>query len=354
MPRFAKTCMILMLCCAMLAGLPSFATGGPTDPVVSKSYIDKVFQPKLEAYATDKLNLTVQAVEKALREASIMPENGQDAALLARRISKAVTFKTAKLEPVKLPAAAALMGGDGTMFTVRSGTVNITGTVIDFTDGRTLSAYYPAPRDHLLGTLDGAYLTAMSEAQIEVKGYYRLILPNEERFTALADELFSMGLLLGTGKGYELERPATRSEGLLMFLRLIGEGEAATVYTGAHPFTDLAGWSVPHVSYGFAKGYTNGVSATAFGQSGSMTADMYCTFVLRALGYESEKDFRWDQSLEFAAAQGLLKLEDVARMRDFFNRDELVFLSHAALSFRYKGSSQTLKERLVQQGAIPS
>ena len=57
------------------------------------------------------------------------------------------------------------------------------------------------------------------------------------------------------------------------------------------PFTDVADWAKPYVGYAYANGLTAGVSQTRFGSESSVTAAQFLTFVLRALGYESGKDF---------------------------------------------------------------
>lgn len=58
-----------------------------------------------------------------------------------------------------------------------------------------------------------------------------------------------MGLFQGSGtaygSGYDLERVPTRIEGLVLFLRLIGEEKAALAYGGENPFTDVPAWGGP-------------------------------------------------------------------------------------------------------------
>ena len=51
------------------------------------------------------------------------------------------------------------------------------------------------------------------------------------------------------------------------------------------PFTDLKGWEKPYVQYLYDNGLANGMSATAYNPTGKCSAQMYTTFLLRALGY---------------------------------------------------------------------
>ena len=67
-----------------------------------------------------------------------------------------------------------------------------------------------------------------------------------------------MGLFLGTDHGYELDRAATRVEGVVMLIRMLGEEEAALAYTGAQPFRDVPEWASKYVAYAYGMGYTKG------------------------------------------------------------------------------------------------
>ena len=55
-----------------------------------------------------------------------------------------------------------------------------------------------------------------------------------------ADRLHDLGLFRGTGSGYALDKTATRMQGLIMLIRLLGEEEEALSFTDPCPFTDVA------------------------------------------------------------------------------------------------------------------
>ena len=115
-----------------------------------------------------------------------------------------------------------------------------------------------------------------------------------------AEMLYELGLFKGTGTDaagkpvFDLGRAPTRAEAVTMLVRLLGKEEDARSGRWEIPFTDIANWAKPYVGYAYANGLTTGVSETRFGGSQTVTAAQFLTFTLRALGYESGKDFSWD------------------------------------------------------------
>ncbi|MGB4647879.1 MAG: S-layer homology domain-containing protein, partial [Acetivibrionales bacterium] len=130
-----------------------------------------------------------------------------------------------------------------------------------------------------------------------------------------AEYLYELGLFRGTGTSsdgtpvFELERSPTRTEALVMLLRLMGLEQEALNSSYSHPFTDVSGWSEPYIAYAYNKGITKGISQTRFGSNDKATASMYATFVLRALGYTDSgdsPDFSYSGSVSFAVKIGLV------------------------------------------------
>ncbi len=164
--------------------------------------------------------------------------------------------------------------------------------------------------------------------------------------TLAADELFSLGLFNGTGVDeagnpiYALERTMTREEALTLFIRLIGQENEAVSGTWETPFTDVDEWARPYVGYAYAKGYTKGVGATAFGAKASVTSAHYLTFILRALGYSDECDFSWEQAPEFAKTLGITNPNNA----EIFTRGDAALASQSALRIPAKDSKTTLLE----------
>lgn len=85
--------------------------------------------------------------------------------------------------------------------------------------------------------------------------------------------------------------------------------------------------------------------------TGSATAEMYCTFVLRALGYSdtNSADFTW--SNPFDLAKSISIVTDNVRIQDFWRAD-IVTVSYNSLFAKLKGSSQTLVNKLITDGVV--
>lgn len=170
-----------------------------------------------------------------------------------------------------------------------------------------------------------------------------------------AEYLAGLGVFRGSDAGYELDRAPTRIEALIMLLRLLGEEEAALNCTEACIFTDVPGWAARYVAYAYEQGYTTGAIHDSIRQRylfdvGDANANMFLTFVLRALGYGAE-DFRYEEAVEMADGLGLLPAgTDTKR----FLRGDLALVSRAALSVRVKGQAYTLAEKLGLADKTPA
>lgn len=172
-------------------------------------------------------------------------------------------------------------------------------------------------------------------------------------FDHCADQLKDLGLFQGTEQGYELDRAPTRAEAATMLVRLLGkEGEAKTLdYTA--PFTDLADWEKPYVQYLYDNGLTTGATATTFEPEEGCSAQMYTTFLLRALGYSDAEagDFTYAQAVSFGESIGLVDYANCNQ--DNLLRDHVAAMSLTALDTPVKGDENTvLLEKLVADGAV--
>ena len=173
-----------------------------------------------------------------------------------------------------------------------------------------------------------------------------------------AEKLYSLGLFRGTGTDkagnptFALEREATRAEALVMLIRLLGKESEALACSDIHPFTDVPKWADRYVAYAYANGLTNGVSATRFGTTSYATANMYLTFVLRALGYTDsgdDPDFSYNKANKFALEIGLTDRDYTGQK---YLRADAAADSLTALEQPLHGESVTLIESLVAAGAV--
>lgn len=173
--------------------------------------------------------------------------------------------------------------------------------------------------------------------------------------TTLAGGLKELGLFLGRGQqvdgsnNFDLKGTPNRVEALVMLLRALGKGAEAERHAKSHPFTDVPAWADGYVSYAYEKGLVKGVTAKRFESKKAATADVYLTFMLRALGYTegTYEDFTWNSPYALAAWCGILPIQ-VDRSQ--FLRADLVNVTCAALFANRKGTQTKLYEALISEG----
>lgn len=165
-----------------------------------------------------------------------------------------------------------------------------------------------------------------------------------------AQALKGLGLFQGVSNtDFDLYRAPTRTEALVMFIRLIGEEGEATRVSWQHPFIDVPAWADRYVGYAYQRGYTNGISSIRFGASQTAGANMYLTFMLRALAYTDGYDFQWDNPYYLASSIALLPGDtDIYN----FQREDIVLVSWAALTVPMNGGNKALGDLLVMSGAF--
>ncbi len=174
-------------------------------------------------------------------------------------------------------------------------------------------------------------------------------------FESTAQELKNMGLFKGTESGFDLDRVPTRAEAAVMLVRLLGaEGPAQSQYTAGtikHPFSDVPDFANPHIAWLCQNKLANGTSSTLFGANEICDAQMFCTFVLRSLGYSDTTggDFTYADSLTYAKQVGIY---NEAFESKTFLRDHAAAISYQALATNSKGTTTTLLSKLVSSSAV--
>lgn len=168
-----------------------------------------------------------------------------------------------------------------------------------------------------------------------------------------ADALHELGLLQGVGTNadgsvnFALDNSLTRAQSITQVVRFLGAEKDATGKTNSHPFTDLAQWAVPYISYAYANGITQGVSATKFDGDSPMSDYAFLTAILRVLGYkDSEGDFVWNNPYELANEVGLIR--SVAPNKNFKRGDAFVICYNALTATPKSGA--TVAEGLIAKG----
>ena len=175
-----------------------------------------------------------------------------------------------------------------------------------------------------------------------------------------AQQLYELGLFRGTGTNadgtpvFDLEKTPTRNQAIIMLVRLLGKEEEALAGDWGLPFTDVPEASVayPYIGYAYANGLTNGYTATTYCGTNYIRANQYITFVLRALGYESGKDFEVATAWTLSDALGITGHQFSAANAVSFIRGDVAQISANALEIRCKESEETLAERLIKEGVF--
>ena len=356
--------LILLLLLALGGGLLALAAYTPNGrELVSLRYLEDTFFPQAVSAGEAVYDAHDDALyEKAGEAAKALEQDYSfylDAAEGALTVCREWTdFRFKKDDVITL--------GTGTSFLLLAGEASVSpssGTVVDATAGQETQDTGPLLLQHhyLAAEKTVAAVTITSDtAVLSVEGSYALAPSKSTDYNMLADALKTMGLFKGSdtgyGSGYDLEKVPTRIQGLIMFLRLIGEEQAALSSTAPCPFSDVPAWCQRYVAYAYEKGYTKGVSQTEFGPSLELRATEYLTFVLRALGYSDSgenADFAWDTALSKALQLGVLTAREHKQLTEQpFLRAQVVYVSYYALDARLKTPGKSLYATLVASGAL--
>ena len=345
--RKHKELAALLLVGALLSGIVSAAAtgaGSASDPLILLSWLKEHFIPNLEQTAGDHVDDRFDQMEDLLLNAG----------------SEGLELRVKRGDVISLESGSGLTPLAGEL------SFSASGTVLDVTVGEELPTSDEAialnHRYVVAEKSQAACSVASDTAVIRLTGLYQLEPSEETDYNALADALHTMGLFAGSttpyGSGYDLERPPTRTEGLIMLLRLLGEEQAAREYSGSNvTFLDVPKWARPYVSYAYSKGYTVGQMVTAegvtFGASDTMAPRDYVTFLLRALGYAEGTDFSWKAAIDDGVTLGLLSEGERTLLSEHpFLRAQVVYLSYFALSSELAGGERSLVERLTASGAV--
>ena len=363
------TALLALLSISILAG-----GGSAEDPLVSVSYLETAFtrpyQKTLNDTTYEMYWTAVEDFEEVFLTAVDDMLRGKDkASAVAQRLYQDWLEDPARLTMngpvnVTLKQGDRVVGVPGSQFILLSGTASAydpsDNGLVDLHQGAAVptGTEVGANRIYMICESDRTGATVTSEtAELRLSSGAYVVEHYPAKYEAKADVLKELGLFLGSGTGYDLEREPTRQEALIMLIRMLGEEKAAAAYGGGSRFTDLTGWEggKNYIAYGASKGYTSGTTATTFSQYELAGLDTYLTFLLRALGYSDAKgDFVWNRTSQSLAVQiGLMTQEQLDdALASGFYRDHVVIISYNALNTSLKDGSMTLGQKLVKAGVI--
>ena len=168
--------------------------------------------------------------------------------------------------------------------------------------------------------------------------------------TRAADTLATLGLVRGmTADNYALEAPATRAQAAVLLVRLAGGEAAAKADPWFAGFRDLPAWAADSIDYAAHQGWITGVTVLNFKPNDTITANAWCAFLLRMLGYsEKAGDFTIEDAAAFAQRIGLTS----TAYDGLLSRGDLFEIARDALVFSYKDSGDTVLSRLIGSGTV--
>ena len=345
----------------LLLGNASATPGSESDPIISLSYMTNTYLPNLFTTIQQRIASAGNTVygSSSQQLSAKAADYGRQIDALSAQSAFAPEFVQSRFKKDDT-----LTGTTGTGFLLLAGAVRVTfssGAVINVSTGTEVSSgsYLAASQRYLVAEDTTAVFTITSDtAVVEYEGNYSFVSSSSTDYNAMADALKVMGLFrggdTGYGSGYLLENKPSRIEGLIMFIRLLGEEDEALAFTGSAPFTDVPAWAKLYVSYAYSRGYTNGVSSTLFGTYSSITAQEYMTLLLRSMGYsDATGDFAWNTSLPYASQRGLITAGEQAMLStQTFYRAQVVYVSYYALEAAMKDGSGTLLQKLIAAGVF--
>ena len=341
---------LLILGLALALGGVFWAADGA---LVSLSYLEGIFSDQVGEAVEERLDEADKAaLDSALRSA-------REAAAAAEAVAGG--SYAGSLAEVSLNEGDTLTGPTGLVCLPLAGSIRAdfsSGAVVDVTAGAEVASGAVLTADHkyIVAEDTTARFTVVSQtAVLRYEGYYAFSYGDGVDYVSMADALKLLNLFQGSdtayGGGYNLDRPPTRLQALVMFLRVMGEEEAALAYTGSHPFTDVR-WGDSYVAYAVDRGYTDGVSPDRFGADSPASAVMFMEFLLRAMGYSQVGVDNWATALERAELLGCITRGEYDLLKNgAFTRAQVVYLSYYSLDTGLP-DGETLAERLVEAGVF--
>lgn len=339
----------LLLIGALLSGIVTVAAseaGSAADPLIALNWLRETFIPGATADAADR-------VDQKLDE-----------------VADEITASGAQGTELRVKYGDILWLDSGSSLTALAGGLSVSassqGTVVDLSDGAQPPLGSSVTVDHRYLAAENsriAFFVDSDTAVVRYSGSCKLEAGAGTDYNALAEALKTLGLFRGSdvpyGSGYDLESAPTRIQGLVMFLRLIGEEQLALNYPGSGiTFADVPEWAEAYVAFAYDRGYTKGQEIDSqwrvvFGSDQPLAARDYVTFLLRALGYAEGNTFNWETAISDAQTLGVLTEGEVKLLTEKpFLRAQVAYLSYMSLSAQMAGGTGTLLDKLTSAGAV--
>lgn len=175
-----------------------------------------------------------------------------------------------------------------------------------------------------------------------------------------AQILNTLGILRGTGTGYNLEGKLKRSEAATFIVRFLGvENDVLadrTDYSNTE-YNDVssASWYAPYVGYCDEEGIINGYTDGSFKPEEYLSEKAFLKMLLVVLGYEYEEDFDWNSVYYMAYTKGLVTDEDYryrATDNTNYTRGDVVEVLHTSMQIEHEDTGEQMIETFIEKDII--
>ncbi len=326
------------------------------DSLVSQSYAVGTYISAVREKAKDTVEKNLRETQKKVDALDAKTTDTQ----LKGSVEAQVLAALGKSSKVDLQTGHTITAQTGTEVIVMTGkAVTRKGIWLNLSTGRQAGLQHAlVGHQRYLAAEDGAELILQQDSTLKISGRYESgessVQTENAQYTDYADALHTLGLFQGSQKGYELARSATRAEGIVMLIRLLGDEAEAKAYTGKHPFIDVPAWANSYIGYAYKQGYTSGISKTQFGSTMQLRYHDYMTFLLRALGYSDRGgDFSWENADKAAVDHGIQTEQERLEIKKQgrFVRDHVAYTSYRTLFAKTKEGTR-LCDQLVRRGVF--
>ncbi len=175
-----------------------------------------------------------------------------------------------------------------------------------------------------------------------------------------AQALNTLGILRGTGSGYNLEGKLKRSEAATFIVRFLGVEKEVLADRSEYSVTkynDVSrdAWYAPYVGFCDEEGIINGYANGSFKPDEYLSEKAFLKMLLVVLGYEYDKDFDWNSVYYMAYSKGLVVDDDYkyrATDNTNYTRGDVVEVLHRALQIENKKTGEQMIEIFIEQEVI--
>lgn len=173
------------------------------------------------------------------------------------------------------------------------------------------------------------------------------------------DVLHQLGLIVGDGVDFKLEKTLTRAEAATFIVRLLGqETEVITrkaMYSNSN-FSDVKGdeWFAPYIGYCERNYILTGYPDGSARPNDTLSEKEFLIMISKALGYNSS-DFSWDSIYRFAYKIGLVNdlsyIDKEVDNRDYL-RKSVVNIMFVALNQNVVSKDISVLENLIEEEIV--